>query len=585
MTEARKLIDALFEPGDIVEIRSVRPGHAGRVHDWYVVGESGWDAIEARLRDANATDHAFFGANPRSRAGGTKANDVPFARSFFADFDRSTSGQKSCSVSEALDRLRDAMLPSPTAVVSTGAGCHVYWRLDDPIEDLDVWSRTQKAIIKTLRTDPAIHDAPRCMRLPGFANVKYGHRPVAQLVRADGRICYPEYEFPQPLPPRSVPTAAELAGVPTGSMSVLSRRFIEEGFTLPDGRRATVFAVACDLAARQWTLEDAVAAIMRQASRFDMDASEIDDIPRQIANAFAVPRSPILDDPIRLVEKAEEPRKPNRLLSLSDAIGMWREGHGQEYVQIAPVFKAIMPDGLARGQIVCIAAAPGVGKTALALQLIVSAVRIDPNCRGLWCLGEMTPERLAERAVAQYGPVHMQDAKDRVQHAKDKAKELAAECGERLAVLDSPLYVSDIADAIEFHKADVVVVDYVQLVRHAKTRMADRRQEVDAVLLDLRALALSRKIALVLISNMSKEASQRPSPTALDIGKESSEIGFQSDVVLFGKASDFGSDPERRFVEWHCLKNRHGAMCDVETWFLPHYQTFGLDQMQIKDQG
>jgi len=290
MTEARKLIDALFEPGDIVEIRSVRPGHAGKVHDWYVVGDSGWDAIEARLRDANATDHAFFGANPRSRAGGTKANDVPFARSFFADFDRSASGEKTCSVSEALDRLRDAMLPSPTAVVSTGAGCHVYWRLDDPIEDLDVWSRTQKAIIKTLRTDPAIHDAPRCMRLPGFANIKYGHRPVAQLVRADGRICYPEYEFPEPLPPRSVPTAAELAGVPTGSMSVLSRRFIEEGFTLPDGRRATVFAVACDLAARQWTLEDAVAAIMRQASRFDMDASEIDDIPRQIANAFAICR-------------------------------------------------------------------------------------------------------------------------------------------------------------------------------------------------------------------------------------------------------------------------------------------------------
>ena len=572
MTEARKLIDALFEPGDIVEIRSVRPGHAGKVHDWYVVGDSGWDAIEARLRDANATDHAFFGANPRSRAGGTKANDVPFARSFFADFDRSASGEKTCSVSEALDRLRDAMLPSPTAVVSTGAGCHVYWRLDDPIEDLDVWSRTQKAIIKTLRTDPAIHDAPRCMRLPGFANVKYAHRPVAQLVRADGRICYPEYEFPEPLPPRSVPTAAELAGVPTGSMSVLSRRFIEEGFTLPDGRRATVFAVACDLAARQWKLEDAVAAIMRQASRFDMDASEIDDIPRQVANAFAVPRSPILDDPIRLVEKAEE-KRPKRTLTLRDAIRQWRERKDPRGISIGGMFQNLMPEGLPVGQIICVAAPPGIGKTALALQMVALALVDDAELTAVWGMGEMTADRLAERIIAAQGGVPMDDVRTRSRAALEESDRVAELIGDRLTLLPDPLYVDEIAETVQEAKAKLLVVDYLQLVR-GRQRGSERRQEVDQCLRDLRTLANRGEVALVLISNLAKGVTHLKRPDSIDVGKESSEIAYQVDLMLYGSRLEDGFGSGENAIEWQCLKNRHGPEENTTVRFVPELQVF-----------
>ena len=579
MTDAHKLLGCLFEPGDWIEFRSIRPGAGGRVHEWHRHGDD-IDATLERLRVANDTDHAFFGANPRRDRGGSKAADVACARSVFVDFDRSTNGEKRCSVFEATHRIREAFLPVPTAVVSTGNGCHAYWRLDEPVTDLDLWTRTQRSLIRALRTDASIHDAPRCMRLPGFAHVKYAHRPVAALAFCDPEREYRLAEFPEPVEPRQAP---EPGLVEQGSKSELAKRFLDEGFVLPAGRRATIFTVACDLAGRGWTFEGAEAAIMHRAQRLDLAADELDDVPRQIRNAFAVPRSPVDDEPVRIIsctaqatetpQEAVEPQ-PERVIDLSMAIEMWRERREDEAVKVVPLFETLMPGGLPRGQIVCLAAEPGVGKTAIALQLATSALLNDPKLVVLWCLGEMTPDRLAERAIAQAAPLHLDDVRSRSKTALDAASDVAERIGSRLRILQSPLYSGEIAEAIDTHGAAMCVVDYLQLVRVRELRSAERRQEVDRALLDLRHVATSRRVAMVLISNLAKSVAHSERPNAMDIGKESSEIGFQADVVLYGRMDENGSDAEERYVEWRCLKNRHGVMQDCEMQFRPGYQSF-----------
>ena len=62
---------------------------------------------------------------------------------------------------------------------------------------------------------------------------------------------------------------------------------------MPAGRRQTMFTVACDLAARGWTVDDATTAIMERMQTVGLPADELADCPRQIANAWRTPRTPL----------------------------------------------------------------------------------------------------------------------------------------------------------------------------------------------------------------------------------------------------------------------------------------------------
>lgn len=570
MNDTARLMEALFEPGDWIEFRSIRPGAGGRVHEWHRRGDDLAGVLE-RLRVANDTDHAFFGANPRREHGGTKTADVALARCLFVDFDRSASGERKCSVFEATHRIRETAIPTPTAIVATGNGCHAWWRLDEPIEDLDLWSRTQRAMIRVLRTDASIHDAPRCMRLPGFANVKYQHRPMAAVAFLDPDRRYSITEFPEPVEPRQAPTPGM---VETGSMSVLARRFVDEGFVLPAGRRATLFTVACDLAARGWTFESAEAVLMDRARRLDLEPGEVDDLPRQIRNAFAAPRLPIDDEPISIVrrEQATEPAtEERRVLTLRDAIDLWRQHRSTPAVPIRGMFAALLPDGLPLGQIMCVAAPPGVGKTALALQMTAFALLDDPTLHAVWAMGEMTADRLAERIIAAQGGLTMDAVRGRSREAIAASERLSVAIGERMTLVPDPLHADEIDAEVKRTGARLAVVDYLQLVR-GRQRGQDRRQEVDGCLRDLRSMANRRGVALVLISNLAKGVSHMERPDSIDVGKESSEIGYQVDLMLLGRElEDAAFDG---LIEWRCLKNRHGPQVDATVRFVPEMQVF-----------
>jgi KaiC/GvpD/RAD55 family RecA-like ATPase len=580
VTEAEKLLHTIFEAGDIIEFRSVRPAGAGKVHEWSIFGEPMTGALR-RLRYANDTDHAFFGANPRKSVGGSRASDVRFARSVFVDFDRSASGDAGCSVAEATHRIRDAMLPPPTAIVSTGSGCHAYWRLDEPIGDLDLWTRTQRALIRLLRTDASIHDPPRCMRLPGFANTKYAHRPVAELIIADAARVYSNADLPEPVDARVAVAAGQVA---IGSASELARRYFNEGYVLPAGRRATVFAIACDLHARGWDLATAEAAIMHRAERLDLTADEIADLPRQIANAFAKHREPILDEPVQVIpagshqaaeDAAGQAAAPpeGRTLTLRQAIALWRDRGDEATIQIDGMFEQLLPRGLPVGQIACIAAAPGVGKTALCLQMVAEALRGDSALHAVWAMGEMTADRLAERIIACQGRVALESVRDKTPDAMRIAEHVDEAIGDRLTIVPDPLLVADIDAAVEASGARICAVDYLQLCRVSRKNL-DRRQEVDAVVRELRSMAMRRNIALLLITNMAKGVTHMEHPDAIDVAKESSEIAYQVDLMLYGaKVEDAAYEG---LVEWQCLKNRHGPMINLHTRFDGQIQRFAF---------
>jgi len=560
LSQCIDFLGAIFEPEDIIEFRPLPPA-AGR--KWSPLTEIP-DIVEW-LERLNADDHqrvhAYFGANPRREKGVSQAEGVKLARCLFADFDGGVI------LEDAYARIKAAGLPWPTAILESGGGVHAWWRLDQPMTDAEAWHLRMKAIASALGSDQSVCDWPRIMRLPGFINWKHEQRPLAVLKDCDATRIYPLARFSK--------TATQSVVVQHKSMSDLSRRFLEEGFALAAGRRQTMFTVACDLAARGWGVAEATNMIMERMRRVGLRQDDLDDCPRQIANAWKRTRLPVLgpaDEAQPVSDAVDEVPTP----TLVDAIQSWHEQ--EETPAIATGMESLnrlFDGGLPLGQMTAIAAAPGVGKSALALQLALQCLESMDDLVAAWCLGEMTRAALAARAITNWGGrdrgLTLQDVIHKSGDSQDLAANLANKIGSRLKLIEAPLVIDKIERACAKDGVRLLVVDYLQLVRSTRA-FTDKTGEINEVLLKLREITTTRNIATLLVTNIAKGVDHNTEIG--NIGKGSNQIDFDVDNFLFGERTDeVGPDGEVR-VRWHCKKLRQGERKDVDLWFHGKYQVF-----------
>lgn len=384
LSQCIDFLGCIFEPEDIIEFRPLPPS-AGR--RWSPLAEIPdiVDWLQRVNSDEQQRVHAYFGANPRREKGASQAEGVKLARCLFADFDGGTDFEG------AMSRIKAASLPWPTAILESGGGVHAWWRLEEPMTDHEAWHVRMKAIAGALGSDSSVCDWPRIMRLPGFINWKHEQRPLSVLKDADGTRVYPLSRFTK-MASQSVVVAAK-------SMSDLTRRFLEEGFTLAAGRRQTMFTVACDLAARGWGVGEATTLIMGRMRGVGLRQDDLEDCPRQIANAWKRTRLPVIGsaDEAQPVQDAEENVPTPTLL---DAIEAWRQQEATPALPTGiPSLDKLFDGGLPLGQMTALAAAPGVGKSALALHLVIECLLKNESLVASWCLGEMTRASLAARAI------------------------------------------------------------------------------------------------------------------------------------------------------------------------------------------
>jgi len=265
------------------------------------------------------------------------------------------------------------------------------------------------------------------------------------------------------------------------------------------------------------------------------------------------------------------------IISLNDALHQWMKTESTP--KIATGFGPLDDlggGGLPVGGLSVFAAPPSVGKSALALQAVIGALDLDTDLVALWCMGEMTMEAFARRAICTWScrgtgqMVSMSAAERRTDYAKESGRALSARLGERLQVLSHPLTVDRIAEHARRSKARLIVVDYVQLVQVGGA--ADRRSEVDSVVKGLRSLSIESGAAVIAISNISKGVSEETRIGA--IGKESSELDYAADLLLLGTAADEPDQSGHKIIRWACKKNRHGECIDMQTTFDGRHQTF-----------
>jgi KaiC/GvpD/RAD55 family RecA-like ATPase len=560
LSQCIDFLGAIFEPEDIIEFRPLPPA-AGR--RWAPLPEIPdiveW--LERINKDENQRAHAYFGANPRQSIGASQAEGVALARCLFADFDGGVV------VEDALSRVKAAGYPMPTAILESGGGVHCWWRLEQPVDDAELWHLRMKAMAAALGSDQSICDWPRIMRLPGFVNWKHEQRPLAHLYDCDATRVYRMAVFEK--------QAVQSVVVKSKSMSDLSRRFLDEGFTLAAGRRQTMFTVACDLAARGWGVAEATELVMQRMRRVGLRQDDLDDCPRQVANAWKRTRLPILGaaEEAQVVADAEDELPTPTLL---DAIEAWRKQEETPAIPTGlPALDKLFDGGLPLGQMTALAAAPGVGKSALALQLVLQCLVHNPDMVAAWCLGEMTRAALAARAITNYGGATHQLVLQDVIHKREPSESIATELGQaigkRLKMIEAPLVIDKIERALVKDKPVLLVVDYLQLVRSTR-HFQDKTGEINDVLLKLRELTTSRNMATLLVTNIAKGCDANTEIG--NIGKGSNQIDFDVDNFLFGhRAGEVGPDGEIK-VEWRCKKLRQGQMADVEFWFHGKYQFF-----------
>lgn len=236
-----------------------------------------------------------------------------------------------------------------------------------------------------------------------------------------------------------------------------------------------------------------------------------------------------------------------------------------------------LPGGLPLGTITVLLGPPAAGKSALGMQCVVGALLADPDLRALWALGEMSAQALAARAIAvgsvligDGDPVTKAQAERRRPAAKAVADELRQRIAQRLVMVPPVLTPDRIEQAIVTSGAKLVCIDYLQLVRMPDA--ADPRTEVDAVMARLRAMSLEHQCAVLLISNIGKAIDGNSRIGSL--GKNSSQIDFDADLVLLGQPDAERAGDGMVAVRWLCKKHRHGQARDLNTIFDGDLQTF-----------
>jgi len=218
--------------------------------------------------------------------------------------------------------------------------------------------------------------------------------------------------------------------------------------------------------------------------------------------------------------------------------------------------------GLRPGKFYVLAARPGVGKSSMAMHLLMALAK--SNRPGLFLSQEMESEEIVDRAVCNAGGLDAGAlAAGRLTEADwDRASDaLTRLAGLPVWVDDTPaLSLLDIRSKARFVPSlNVLVVDYLQLCSPSDSRRT-RTEQVGEVSRGLKALSKQLGIAVIGLSQLNREVEKRAGkrPQLSDL-RDSGEIEQDADGIWFmwPLREEVPGDQTRR-VGFDVAKNRGG---------------------------
>lgn len=240
-----------------------------------------------------------------------------------------------------------------------------------------------------------------------------------------------------------------------------------------------------------------------------------------------------------------------------------------------PSLDRMLGGGMRRGDLIVLGGDVGSGKSALALAIAMRAAQ--RQLRVTFFSGEMSMDRLLERALAIEGRVRVDDLRQGVPHDIARASVGAAavrmrEVLPQLEVLTSG-GVASLADQIEASRLDLIVIDSLQWLASG-TRDTD--EELSEAIRRLKALALEQHVAILTTAQLPHLSARDDRRPQLDDFGALGAVKHHADVVLALFREDMYD--RRREIEGATEllvgKNRNGSTGYVDLYFYAQWMRF-----------
>ncbi len=255
---------------------------------------------------------------------------------------------------------------------------------------------------------------------------------------------------------------------------------------------------------------------------------------------------------------------------------------------IATGFPAIdnILSGFQKSDLVILGARPGLGKTALALNIARHAALNEKKPIGIFSI-EMSREQLVDRLIAAEAQIpnwrlrngRLQNDEDFefIQHALDQLSQAP------IFIDDSPsptiLQMRSMARRLQAeHGLGLIIVDYLQLIS-PRTHSDNLVQQVTEISHGLKAMARELNVPVLAVSQLSRDVEKRESqkPRLADL-RESGSLEQDADVVLFIYRKDRNklnpTAEEENTADIIIEKHRNGQTGTIQLKWDPDVVTF-----------
>ena len=242
--------------------------------------------------------------------------------------------------------------------------------------------------------------------------------------------------------------------------------------------------------------------------------------------------------------------------------------------------------GLHAGELIILAARPGIGKTSLAMNIATHVALKEQRAVGIFSL-EMPADQLLMRLLASSARVDMKKLRGGRLTPSDEEK-FQAVAGD---LYRAPLYIDDTGTLSPFdlrakarrlkqrdERLSLLVIDYLQLM-HQRGRVESRQLEVSEISRSLKALAKELSLPIIALSQLNRKVEERKGgkPMLSDL-RESGAIEQDADVVMFihrdEDSGEGGADQNAMQVELIVAKQRNGPIGSIDLIFLSEYTRF-----------
>ncbi len=247
-----------------------------------------------------------------------------------------------------------------------------------------------------------------------------------------------------------------------------------------------------------------------------------------------------------------------------------------------------LTSGFHANELIIVAARPGMGKTAFALNLATNIANSSKKAVALFNM-EMGAEQLANRMISSVGQIDGNKLRSgRLEHNDWKR---VNEAISRLA--DTKIFMDDTpgmtigeirAKCRRLHSEQnglaVIIIDYLQLISGSSRYAGNRQQDVAEISRSLKTLAMELEVPVIALAQLSRSVEGRDDkrPLLSDL-RESGSIEQDADIVAFLYRESYYSkesteDPNANKSELIIAKHRNGPTATIDLIFKGNTSTF-----------